>query len=614
MTSLAEPVAWSARQGTVAVSMLGPLHVIRADGSVVQSKEWRTGKTADLVRILALHTGEPVATEVLLAALWPRSDQRHGRASLRTAASRVRQVLGRGCIERSMAGLRLCDAWTDVIAFRTLAGEVRRLMDAGELSEVAALAREADALYRGELRAHDDSSDWAQHERRNLGLSYQSLLCDAADATAACGPTREALDFAARAQAVDPFSERACRVLMRGYAELGETPRALREYERCRVLLLEELGVDPSPETQALHVTLLRDDSASMSAQHLPTRWPQPPVVTAAARQDSELPGASRAHAEARLQLALLVCLPRRQFGRARRCAEQAAEQVALPALRARAIAASVLPDVLFGRPDAACLPLERAARLATESGERLLCRRLAVLRCLVAHDLDRPEFDAMWADAAASCGLETDVNWSWLMIRVATERGDLTGARLAVQLPVCSAAGPLARTLHGLATATLLAEIGQTDEAIERLRDIVEAEDRSNSVLLLPEALARLATLLAERDPVAAQEHLARLEHVLGGEPLLPREAFLQLLATATLDASRNRPAAAAAAAASAAAVAETNGLHFLGASAHALCARYTARAQARAAAGARRSSLKLALILRPNRCESGAVAAATG
>lgn len=607
MTSLA---GLAARPGAVAVRMLGPLHVSRGDGTVVSPQEWRTSKTADLVRILALHAGEPVASEVLLAALWPRSDQQHGRASLRTAASRLRHVLGSSCLERTMAGLRLCNTWTDVFAFRTLAAEVRHLMDVGELGEVPGLARQADALYRGDLRAHDDSSDWAQHERRNLALAYQSLLCDAADATAACGPAREALDFARRAQAVDLFSERACRALMRAYAELGELPRALREYERCRALLLEELGVDPSAETQALHVRLLRAESPPAQVTRPAIRRPRRPV--ASLTRDGALPDSASADAAAALQLALTVWLPKRQFGRARRCADQAAERAEQPALRARAIAASALPDVLFGRPEAARLPLERAARLARESGERRLCRRLAVLRCLVAHDLDRPEFGELWADAAASCERETDVNWSWLMIRVATERGDLAGARLATRLPVGTAAGPLARTLHALATATLLAEIGQADQAIERLRDVVAAQERGTCSLLLPEALARLATLLAERDPAAAQDHLARLGRELGREAPLPREAFLQLLAAATLDARHKRPASAAAAAANAAALAESNGLHVLSASAHAACARYTARAQARAAAGTRRSSLKLALILRPRGAEP--VAAATG
>lgn len=242
------------------VSMLGTLIVRRSDGTVVEPGSWRTGKTADLVRLLALGAGQPVPIDRLLSVLWPKSDPQRGRASLRTAVAQVRQVLGRDCIERSLAGLRLVDTWVDVAAFRALAAEVRRLMGSGELSRVEAIAREADVLYRGDLVAHDDGADWAQIERRSLADAHQVLLCDAADAILACGAAQDAIDFASRALALDPFCERACRVLMRGFAEIGESSRALREYERRRLLLAEELGVDPSPQTRALHLELLCAD------------------------------------------------------------------------------------------------------------------------------------------------------------------------------------------------------------------------------------------------------------------------------------------------------------------------------------------------------------------
>ena len=86
--------------------MLGPFQVRRHDGTIVDRSEWRTGKAADLLRLLALRGGDPVATQTLVAALWPGSDQRHGNASLRTAASQVRRVVGGEFLERSLAGIR----------------------------------------------------------------------------------------------------------------------------------------------------------------------------------------------------------------------------------------------------------------------------------------------------------------------------------------------------------------------------------------------------------------------------------------------------------------------------------------------------------------------------
>jgi len=45
---------------------------------------------------------------------------------------------------------------------------------------------------------------------------------------------------------------------MRAYAAAGNRAEALRVYERCRKLIAKELGADPSPETQAVHLKLLR--------------------------------------------------------------------------------------------------------------------------------------------------------------------------------------------------------------------------------------------------------------------------------------------------------------------------------------------------------------------
>ena len=598
MTALVKAYPHATDRRLSEIRMLGPLQVHRVDGSVVDSREWRTGKTADLLRLLALRAGQPVPVNALVAALWPNSDHRRGHASLRTAASQIRHILDRGCLERSPAGLQLRDVWVDVVAFRELAAQAQRLMSTGELSSVATIAREADALYRGDLRAHDDGADWVLTERRTLANTYQILLCDAAEAAVTRGFARDAVDFASRAVAMDPFGERASRLLMRGYAELGEISLGLREFERCRVLLAEELGVDPSPQTRAVHLQLLRIERPIQAARNAQPHLHSAQPLSATDAEVACL-GDPEIQAESRLQLALAVCIPARQFVRARRCAQEAASLTDLPAVRARAIVASCLPEVLLGRPRAAAALVEQAAALAAESGDRLLQRRLDVLRCLVAHDLASPDFEAHWTHAAASCEVETDVNWAWLMIRVATERGDLVTAQLANRLPVAPGSGALARQLHMLASAELLGELGEFDQAADRLRGVIDAAGSSRSTLLLPEALSRLIMLQAPRDLRSAEENFAQLDRTLGHQSGLPREAFLRLMAGAAIQSAHGRAAAAATAAASAAEVAEDNGLRFLAASAHELCAQYTARAQALSARGARHAVSRLALTL---------------
>src|SRR6478735_7816609 len=433
------------------IRMLGPFQVRHREGGVVDRTEWRTGKAADLLRLLALQGGDPVATQTLVTALWPGSDQRHGQASLRTAASQVRRVVGPQFIERSLAGLRLLDAWVDVTAFRDMSTRAHELIAIGEFAAGYELAREGDRLVRGEFTAHDDGADWAQNERRALSNRHQVLLCDASESAAALGLGHEAVDFASRAIALDPFSERASRLLMRGHAEVGELSLALREYERCRTLLSEELGIDPSAQTRDVHLALLRSQRIAPGRPSSRVR-PSVEPIRAIRGQCPDAPDDPCAQAESRLRLALDDCIPHRQFVRARRYADEAAELTVSPGIRARASIAYWLPDILLGGGRVALEQLAHAARLAEQEGDRGLCRRLDLLNCLVAHDVAAAEFPAKWAHAAAGGELDSDADWSWLMMRVAIERGDGRAAQLAADLPPAPEAGPLAHHLYQLA------------------------------------------------------------------------------------------------------------------------------------------------------------------
>jgi DNA-binding SARP family transcriptional activator len=241
----------------IEIRLLGPLHVRRADSTVVEPGAWRTGKTLDLLRLLALEADQPVSVLSLLEKLWPDVDEAHGRASLRTAASQLRRALRSDCIERRLGGLVLRHAWVDATAFRGLALEAKSALRERRLARVVVLTREAEALYVSDFTAHDDGSGWALEARESLAAVRRSLLVDAAECAVELHWMRDGVELANKALAVDPCSERAHRVLMQAYAGLGETEQALRAFERCRQMLAEDLGADPSAQTRAVHMQVL---------------------------------------------------------------------------------------------------------------------------------------------------------------------------------------------------------------------------------------------------------------------------------------------------------------------------------------------------------------------
>ena len=56
---------------------------------------------------------------------------------------------------------------------------------------------------------------------------------------------------------LEPFRETAYHLLMRAHAAAGNRAEALRAYDRCRILLAEELGVSPSPALDHLYGAVL---------------------------------------------------------------------------------------------------------------------------------------------------------------------------------------------------------------------------------------------------------------------------------------------------------------------------------------------------------------------
>jgi len=247
------------QSGPIRIRILGDFDVRRRDGSQVHQDEWRTGKTRDLVRLLALADSHPVRVPALLEKLWPDAGDAAARNRLRTAASQVRRTVGDPCcLVRESDSLRLQHVWVDVSAFRALATRAQAAARRGASAEVLDNARAAQELYRGDFEAHDNDSDWAQEERSHLQKRLQEMLCDAAIAALDLRLPREALDFATWTVELEPTSEAGHRALMQAHAELGEVAMALRVFETYRKNLADELGVDPSHQTQELHLRILQ--------------------------------------------------------------------------------------------------------------------------------------------------------------------------------------------------------------------------------------------------------------------------------------------------------------------------------------------------------------------
>jgi DNA-binding SARP family transcriptional activator len=98
---------------------------------------------------------------------------------------------------------------------------------------------------------------WIERRRDEL----QATLLRALDLLVeglADGPfEHDAIRYAREALALDPFRETCYVRLMRLHMSRGNRAEALRVYEQCRAVLAHDLGVTPSPHTEAVYREVL---------------------------------------------------------------------------------------------------------------------------------------------------------------------------------------------------------------------------------------------------------------------------------------------------------------------------------------------------------------------
>jgi len=187
------------------------------------------------------------------------------RASLRAVDSRCAVTTAAGCYQLALPP----DAWVDVEAARHALEEAESHARAGRFREVWGPANVAGAIAARPFLAGVDAEWIARVRHRLRETRVRALECLAAVARA----NREhplAAQLAREVVELEPFRETGWQALMRAYAAGGNRAQALRAYADCKKLLADELGVAPSPETEAIARALkdsaLRDSPASAAA------------------------------------------------------------------------------------------------------------------------------------------------------------------------------------------------------------------------------------------------------------------------------------------------------------------------------------------------------------
>ena len=249
----------------IRLSLLGPTTCLDPSGADLE-RVVRSPKRLALLSYLAVAPPRGFhRRDTLLGLFWPESDQRHARGALRQAVRHLRNDLGDAVVSRGQEelGLDWDRFWCDAVAFEE-ALEASRVAEAIDLYQRDLL----DGFY---LSGAPEFERWLDRERRRLQRRGAEAAWAFAEGVE--DPT-EAARWARRAARFTPRGETGVRRLMRFLDERGNAVGALREYERFRGRVEEELGTGPGPETRALVEAIREGTQAEVSAlpSNAPTR------------------------------------------------------------------------------------------------------------------------------------------------------------------------------------------------------------------------------------------------------------------------------------------------------------------------------------------------------
>ncbi|MDI6911064.1 BTAD domain-containing putative transcriptional regulator [Nocardioides sp.] len=218
-----------------------------------------TPASTALFACLLLQRGTPIDRGRLADAVGERpASEGQTRRRLNTAIWRLRRQLEPDGVARESVlttadhGLRVaedCDLWVDVLEFESMNA---RLAGFDRWTERdAELAQQALDLYRGDFLL-GQFTEWALAERARLADQHFQLLIRLAQWHQHRGEPEEALPYAQTAVDVEPLREDLHRLVMQLYAAAGLPQLAERQLQKCRLVLAEELGIEPLPETVAV--------------------------------------------------------------------------------------------------------------------------------------------------------------------------------------------------------------------------------------------------------------------------------------------------------------------------------------------------------------------------
>lgn len=246
------------------VYILGRFRVLKDDQPLdYGQKAWQ--KPMDLLKALISSGEKEVDIWQLIDAFWPEVDGDASHHAFETTLYRLRKLLGKTDIlilknNRLTLDLRYC--WVDAWAFEELLetaetlGKGNSQAEQTNIKEAMSLTGKALQLYQGPFLGHTEQS-WSISFRERLHAKFIRHTIRLGRYWEETGQWDRAVECYQKALEVDDLVEEFYLRLMNCYHKIGQKSEVIRIYDRCRKTLSVALGIELSPEIQALYKRIL---------------------------------------------------------------------------------------------------------------------------------------------------------------------------------------------------------------------------------------------------------------------------------------------------------------------------------------------------------------------
>ncbi len=238
------------------IRVLGPIEVIDDGRRIALGGP----KQRAVLALLIASAGRPVPMGTLVEGAYGDKAPERVHRSIHTFISNLRGVLG-DVIERHGDGYTFNADRSDVDALR-FEDLVAQAADADDPAKAATVLRRALELWRSHAYVDAECHSLLAPERTRLDELRVAAIEARVEADLAAGRDRELIAELESLTSEHPLHERFRAQHMLALYRAGRQGEALRAFERARAYLVDELGLDPSPELRELEQRILEQDAS----------------------------------------------------------------------------------------------------------------------------------------------------------------------------------------------------------------------------------------------------------------------------------------------------------------------------------------------------------------